>query len=274
VILNIPSASNAPSPSNVSTPPTHQPHVDLSPSSLIMSLSLSPYLPSEISKASSQIDKKRKKNQKGTKPPTTLDVGSKKLANINCTGSVDEVDKTTTKNLKPKFPCSLCKGDHFLGDCPGLPKVLEMCSSMSSAPFGHASDAPSTSDIKVGKKKTIFKFPYMLCKDDHYSQLCPRMDEASFLLENIQLPTGYHKISPNPSLVDGLVNLVSSPVSLVDQVVNLTTMSLYGLPRVIRTVTHVKSVQCQLSPKMMNMSDTCRILLTPCHHDDVMMKSS
>jgi hypothetical protein len=169
VILNLPSASNAPSASNVITPPTHQPHVDLSPSSLVMSLSLSPSSPSEISKASSQIDKKKKKqkekkkkNQKGTKPPTTLDVGSKQLANTNCTGSVDEVDKTTMKNLKPKFPCSLCKGDHFLGDFPSLPKVLEMWSSMSSAPAGHSGDAPLTSDVKVGKKKTIVEFPYML----------------------------------------------------------------------------------------------------------------
>jgi hypothetical protein len=141
VILNLPSASNAPSASDVSTPPTHQPHVDLSPSSPVRSPSLSPSSPSEISKVSSQVDKKKKKqkekkkkNQKGTKPPTTSDhVGSKKPAMVNHTGSVDKVDKIKTKNPKPKFPCSLCKGDHFLRDFPGLPKVLEMWSSMSSS---------------------------------------------------------------------------------------------------------------------------------------------
>jgi hypothetical protein len=53
--------SNATSASYVSTPPTHQPHVDLSPSSLVRSPSLSPYSPSESSKASSQVDKKNKK---------------------------------------------------------------------------------------------------------------------------------------------------------------------------------------------------------------------
>ena len=42
VISNIPSASNAPSALDVSTPPTHQPHVDFSPSSPIKSPSLSP----------------------------------------------------------------------------------------------------------------------------------------------------------------------------------------------------------------------------------------
>jgi hypothetical protein len=61
VTLNFPSASNAPNASAVSTPPTNQPHVDLSPSSPIMSPSLSPSSPSEISKESSQVDKKKKK---------------------------------------------------------------------------------------------------------------------------------------------------------------------------------------------------------------------
>jgi hypothetical protein len=47
----------------VSTPPTHQPHVNLSPSSSIRSPSISPSLPSESSKASSQVDKNQKKQK-------------------------------------------------------------------------------------------------------------------------------------------------------------------------------------------------------------------
>jgi hypothetical protein len=163
-------------------------------------------------------------------------VGSKQPTTVNCTGSVDKVDKSKMKNPKPKFPCSLCKGDHFLRDFPGLPKVLEMWSSMSSAPAGHAGDTPSTSDIKVGKKNRTVKFPCMLCEGDHYSHLFPRMDEASYLLEKIQLPTGYHNISPKPSLVDGLVNLVPSLVSLVDQVVNLVSSSVEPLTQVVDPV--------------------------------------
>jgi hypothetical protein len=153
------------------------------------------------------------------------------------------------KNLKPKFPCSLCKGDHFLRDCPGIPKVLEMWSSVASAFSRHAGDAPSTSDIQVGKKKTTIKFPCMLCKGDHYSHLCPHMDEASSLLEKLQLPKGYHNISPDPSLVDGLVNLVPSPVSPVDQVVNLVssliepqTQVVDPVPSSINPILHQKSV--------------------------------
>ena len=52
------------------------------------------------------------------------------------------------------------------------------------------------------------------------------MDEASSLLEKIQIPTGYRKISPNPLLVDGLFNLVPSPVNPVDQVVILVSSSI------------------------------------------------
>jgi hypothetical protein len=239
VILNIPSASAAPNASDVSTPPTHQPHVEFSPSSPVKSPPLYPSSPSERSKASSQVDKKKKKqketkkkNPKMTKPPTISDVGSKQPTTINHTGSVDEVDKIKMKNMKAKFPCSLCKGDHFLRDCPGLPKVLEMWSSTSSTFARHASDTPSTSDVKVGKKKTTVKFPCMLRERDHYSHLCPRMDEASSLLENIQVPTGYHKISANPSLVDGMVNPVQSSVNLVDQVVNLVSSSVEPLTKI------------------------------------------
>jgi hypothetical protein len=225
VILN-------PGASDVSTPLTHQPHVYLSPS-----------LPSESSQTSIQADQKKKKwkekkkkNQKETKPPTISDVGSKQPTTINSTRSVDEVKKIKMKNLKPKFPCSICKGDHFLRDFPGLPKVLKMWSSTSSTPFRHAGDSSSTSDIKVGKKKTTVKFPCMLCEGDQYSHLCPCMDEASSLLKNLQLPTSYRKISPNPSLVDGMINPVPSLVNLVDQVVNLVSSSIEPLTQVVDPV--------------------------------------
>jgi hypothetical protein len=243
VISNLPSASAAPNSSYVSTSPIHQPYLDFFPSSPIKSPSLSPSSPSEISKASSQVDKKKKKrkdkkkkNPKRTKSPTISDVGSMQSSTINRTRSVDEVNKIKMNNLKPKFPCSLCKGDHFLRDFPGLPKVLEMWYSMSSTLVGYVGDTPSTSDVKVGKKKTTIKFPCMLCEGDHYSHLCPCMDEGSSLLEKIQLPTGYCNISPNPSLVDGMFNPVPSPISLVDQVVNLVSSLVEPLTKVVDLV--------------------------------------
>jgi hypothetical protein len=83
VLSNPPNVSTAPNTSDVSTPPTHQPHIDFLPSSPIKSPSLSPSSPSEISKASSQVNQKKKKRKekkkkslKRTKAPTTSDVGS------------------------------------------------------------------------------------------------------------------------------------------------------------------------------------------------------
>jgi hypothetical protein len=169
VISNPPNVSTTPNTLDVSTSPTHQPHVNFSPSSPIKSPSISPSSPSESSKASSQVDHKtkkqkerKKKSPKLSKAPTTSDVGSKQPITVNSTGSVDEVNKIKIKNLKPKFPCSLCKGDHFLRDFPGIPKVLEMWSSASSASVGHVDDTLSTRDVKVGKKNKSVKFPCML----------------------------------------------------------------------------------------------------------------
>jgi hypothetical protein len=170
MISNFPSASYAPNALDVSTPPTNKSHVDLSPSSPMKYPSLFPSSPSEISKESSQVDKnkkkwkgKKKKNKKETKPPNVSGhVRSDQPANVNCIGSVDKVDKSKMKNPKPKFPCRICKGDHFLRDFPGLPKVLEMWSSTSSTLVEHSSDSPSTSDVKVGKKNRTAKFPCML----------------------------------------------------------------------------------------------------------------
>jgi hypothetical protein len=257
VIPNPPNVSVAPNTLDVNTPPTHQPNVEFSPSSPIKSPSISPSSPSESSKASSQVDQKKKKQKekkkkspKRTKAPTTSNVGSKKPVTVNSTGSVDEVNKIKRKNPKPKFPCSLCKGDHFLRDCPGLTQVLEMWSSTSSASVDHVDDTPSTSDVQVGKKKKIVKFPCMLCKGNHYSHLCPRMDEASSLLEKLQLPKSYCKISSDPSLVDGVVNPVPSPVSPVDQVVNLVSSSIEPRTQV------ADPVLSSISPTLHQKSDT------------------
>jgi hypothetical protein len=76
------------------------------------------------------------------------------------------------------------------------------------------------------------------------------MDEASSLLEKIQLPKGYRKISPDPSLVDGLVNPVPSPVGPVDQVVNLVSSSIEPQTQV------VDPVSSSIIPSLHQKSDT------------------
>jgi hypothetical protein len=125
-----------------------------------------------------------------------------------------------------------------------------MWSSTSSTSVDHVDDTPSASDVKVGKKKKTVKFPCMLCKGNHYSHLCPRMDEASSLLEKLQLPKGYRKLSSDPSLVDGLVNPVPSPVSPVDQVVNLVSSSIEPRTQV------ADPVPSSISPALHQKSDT------------------
>ena len=118
--------------------------------------------------------------------------------------SVSSVEETSNMHRNPKFPCKLCKGDHFLINCPGIPKVLEVWSERSY----QLTVGPSTSDFHVLGKKGKVRFPYRLCKGSHQTHIFPHMDEASKLLENLtvpqqKIPTGYRKLSPNlPSMTN------------------------------------------------------------------------
>jgi hypothetical protein len=250
---------NAVSASVTSTSPQeHQPHVDpspsspvrsSSPSSLARSPSVSSSSSSESSEASNPVNKKKKKrkikkkkDKQGSKPPTIAKHVGKQPVTVTRAGSVDDV-KITQTTRKPKYPCRLCKSSHLLKDCPGLSKVIEAWStspfqSMSSSSEQHADDPPSTSHDTVGKKKSRVKFPCMLCKGSHLTHLCPHMDEASKLLEDMtvsqpQLPAAYRKLSLNPPIVDGMITLVPSPVNLVDHVVNLVTSLVEPVDKVV-----------------------------------------
>jgi hypothetical protein len=250
---------NAVSASVTSTSPQeHQPHVDpspsspvrsSSPSSLARSPSVSSSSSSESSEPSNSVNKKKKKRKnkkkkikQGSKPPTTVKHVGKQPVTVNRAGSVDDV-KITQTTRKPKYPCRLCKGSHLLKDCPGLSKVIEAWSThprqpMSLASEQHADDLPSTSHDTVGKKKSRVKFPCMLCKGSHLTHLCPHMDEASKLLEDMtvsqpQLPAAYRKLSLNPPVVDGMITPVPSPVNPVDHVVNLVTSLVEPVDKVV-----------------------------------------
>jgi hypothetical protein len=250
---------NAVSASVISTSPQeHQPHVDPSPSSPVRSsspssLARSPSfhllrrvkvlkLVTSVNKKKKKRKNKKKKDKQGSKPPTTVKHVGKQPVTVNHAGSVDDV-KITQTTRKPKYPCRLCKGSHLLKDCPGLSKVIEAWSThprqpMSLASEQHADDFPSTSHDTVGKKKSRVKFPCMLCKGSHLTHLCPHMDEASKLLEDMtvsqpQLPAAYRKLSLNPPIVDGMITLVPSPVNLVDHVINLVTSLVEPVDKVV-----------------------------------------
>jgi hypothetical protein len=250
---------NAISASVVSTSPQeHQPHVDpspsspvrsSSPSSLAMSPSVSSSSSGENSDASNPVNKKKKKrkinkkkDKQGSKPPTTVKHVGKQPVTVNRAGSVDDV-KITQTTRKPKYPCRLCKGSHLLKDCPGLPKVIEVWSTHSRQPMSlaseqHADDPPSTSQDTIEKKKSRVKFPCMLCKGSHLTHLCPHMDKASELLEDMtvsqpQLPAAYHKLSLNPPVFDGMINLVPLSVNPIDHVVSLVTPLVEPVDKVV-----------------------------------------
>jgi hypothetical protein len=64
------------------------------------------------------------------------------------------------------------------------------------------------------------------------------MGEASKLLEDMtisqpQLPASYHKLTLDPSIVDGMITLVPSPVNPVDHVVNLVTSLVEPIEKVV-----------------------------------------
>ena len=107
--------------------------------------------------------------------------------------SAESVDLHTQRLRKPKFPCRLCKGDHLMKDCHGLSLVLEYWSrvsrqSMSSASGHHTDDPPSTSASVVKIQKGKVRNPCLICKEMHFTYLCPCMDEASKWFEGIIVP--------------------------------------------------------------------------------------
>jgi hypothetical protein len=237
----------------ITFPQEHQPHLDPSPSSPVRSyspypLARSSYVSSSSSsesfEASNPVDKKnnkrnnkKKKNKQGSKLPTTAIHVRKQPVTAIHVGSVDDVKITqTTRN--PMYPCRIGKDSHVLKDFPGLSKVIEAWYThphkpMSSTSEQHVDDLPSTSQDTIGKKKSRFKLPFILCRGSHQTHHFPHMDKASKLLEDMtvsqpQLPVAYQKLTLKPLVVDGMINLVPSSVSLVDNMVNLV-MSLVEL---------------------------------------------
>ena len=94
--------------------------------------------------------KKKKKRKKKKKKQDKKEVNQPNMA-----VSVGNVEETSNMHRKPKYPCKLCKGDHFLINCLGIPKVLEVWLEKSH----QISIDPSTSDSQVPGKKGEVRFP-------------------------------------------------------------------------------------------------------------------
>jgi len=90
---------------------------------------------------------------------------------------------------------------------------------VSSTSRDHAGDAPSTSGSKVHENKGKIKFPCRLCEGNHSIHLCPYLDEAKKVLDNRlsspqRFPSGYRRLSLNPSLVDELTSQNQSSIKI------------------------------------------------------------
>ena len=166
------------SPQQSSPSQHHKPSIDPLPSSSNMSSSLSSFSLSKILDASNQVAKKKNKGKKKKKQD------KKEVNQPTMVVSVSSVEETSNMHRKPKFPCKICKGDHFLINFPGIPKVLEVWLEKSH----QLSVDPSTSDSQVPGKNGKVRFPCKLCKGSHQTHIFPHMDEASKLLENLTIP--------------------------------------------------------------------------------------
>ena len=137
--------------SSPSVPPPKQHHVDskvdLSPSTPT-SMSSSSTSPGESLDSSNQVAKKKKKKKtKKKKSPKG------EAASITLTpSSPPEVGPPSAPPWKVKFPCRLCKEDHFLRDCLGIPRVLEVWSQDPAHPSS-SSESHGDATLSVGKGK-------------------------------------------------------------------------------------------------------------------------
>lgn len=206
-----------------STPPTGQnqppfdPNVDPLPSSSVISSSPSSSSPSESIGTSNQVAKKKKKGKKKKKKKVQQ---RENQATIGLKATSDE--KPSIKPHKVRYPCKICEGYHLLRSCLDIPQILEEWYSYSHHPVSstsrdHVGDTPSTSGSKFHGKKGKIKFPCRLCEGNHPIHLCPYLEEAKRVLDNHlaspqRLPSGYRKLSRNPSLVDELTDQNQSSV--------------------------------------------------------------
>lgn len=134
-----------------------------------MSSSLSSSSLGKILYASNQVTKKKKKGKKKKR------LDNKVFNQPTMVVSIGIVEGTSTMHHTPKYTCKLCKGDHFLINCSGIPKVFEVWSNNS---YQLTVDL-STSDSQILRENIKVTFHFRLCKGTHHSHLFPHMDEAS-----------------------------------------------------------------------------------------------
>ena len=148
--------------------------------------------PGETLDLSNQVAKKKKKKTKKKKSPKTK---------VPSTPNITKVKSPPAPQRKAKFPCRLCKEDHLLRDCPGIPKVLEVWAHDRDRPASSSGDhGDATLTARNVKGKGKIRLPCRLCEGNHPLHLCPFMDRASIILESLTAPSpqllvGYQRLS-------------------------------------------------------------------------------
>ena len=97
--------------------------LDPSPSSSFVSPSPSSCLLGESRNASNQVTEKKKKGKEKKKKPI------QQGGNHASSGENPHI-----KSPKPRFPCVICRGDHFHRDCPCFPWILREWSPRFAPP--------------------------------------------------------------------------------------------------------------------------------------------
>jgi hypothetical protein len=85
------------------------------------------------------------------------------------------------------------------------------------------------------------------------------MDKASKFLEDMtvsqpQLPAAYRKLSLNPPVVDGMINLVPPSVNLIDHVINLVTSLIEPVDKVVDLIPSL------VNPTLPSESETHKVV--------------
>jgi len=174
----------------------------------------------EAGKAKNEVPEKKKEKKKKEK--------KKKQPKAKRGNQASSSENPHTALTRPKFPCVICKGDHYHRDCPCIPRILRdwsphLHNPVSSTSGDHVESTLSTSESEAPGQKGKCKFPCKLHEGNHAVHRCPFLDEAKRVLDDrlvspLRLPPRYKKLLLSLSLVENLADtpLWSAEASIIE----------------------------------------------------------
>jgi hypothetical protein len=232
-VISIPTnVSNEPNTLDVSTPPTHQPHVKFSPSSPIMSPSLSPSLSSESFKESSQFDQKKKKQKEKKKvvsssvePLTKVDdLGPSSIIPTLHQKSVTQVVDLFSSLVDPTFP--LESDTKAVDPIPPINPILplENQTQVVDLVLSSVDPTPPLTSAKVADLVPSLVSPTLPLKSTCVVDLISSLVNPTLPLKSSCV------VDPIPSSVDPTLPLESKPDTSHIFLVDTESTMLGGIP--------------------------------------------